>query len=574
MKFYFQRKALLGFFLAMSIISWLGFSTYLNNQKYKQSNYWVIHTNEVMFHAERILSLIIDIESGQRGFIITGDSAFLEPYHSGVAVIHKDIDELKTLVSDNENQLARIKDLSKLIEEKLAFAKSSIASREASTQQAYESVRTMQGKILMDQIRKVMHDFQQEEKRLLTARSTINETGLVNFSSTFIALLVATVVILVLVFFAINKNLRTRTEAERALRQAMERVRDMYDNAPCGYHSLDNRGYFQEINHTELRWLGYTKEEVIGKMRFPDILKPEYAIQFEESFASTKKTGSISGVECEIVRKDGTSFPAILSATLLYDKDGEVVKTRSTVFDYTEKKQAEEKIVQLNHELESFTYSVSHDLRAPLRSIDGYARILADDYLKQLDPEGQRVLNVIIKNANRMGKLIDDLLDFSRFGRKEVNKTRYSMEAVIRSVCEEQLEADKNRIVEFDVQSITNALSDPQLIKQVWTNLISNALKYSRKKEKSIVEITSQISEREVIYSICDNGTGFDMQYAHKLFNVFQRLHKAQDFEGTGVGLAIVHRIISRHGGRVWAESKNIDEGACFYFSLPVDQSA
>lgn len=172
-----------------------------------------------------------------------------------------------------------------------------------------------------------------------------------------------------------------------------------------------------------------------------------------------------------------------------------------------------------------------------------------------------------------MGRLIDDLLDFSRLGRKEITKAMYGMETLVKSVLEEQVDAEKGRVIEYHIHDIENALSDPQLIKQVWTNLISNALKYSRKKEKSIVEITSQMAEKEVVYTIRDNGTGFDMQYIHKLFNVFQRLHKAQDFEGTGVGLAIVHRIINRHGGRVWAEAKE-GQGASFFFSLPIEQNA
>jgi PAS domain S-box-containing protein len=573
MKFYFQRKVLLGFLLAISIISGLGIISYLNNQRYKQSNAWVIHTNQVQFHAQRILSLIVDIESGQRGYIISGDTSFLEPYHSGAAVIRQDINDLKKLVADNPVQSKRVDVIDSLVERKLKFAFNTIAMRQSSVDSAIEGVSTLEGKILMDHVRETLDDFQEEEKRLLAQRVNITENDLINFSSTFTALMIATVGILVAVFWMINLNLKARTEARIATAEAMARVQDMYDNAPCGYHSLDANGYFIEINQTELGWLGYTREEIVGKKRFPDVLTPQFAAGFDEAYAATKLSGAIRDVECEMVRKNGTTFPVILNATLLYDGEGKVLQSRSTVFDYTEKKHAEEKIIHLNHELEAFTYSVSHDLRAPLRSIDGYARILSDDYAKQLDTEGQRVLSVIIRNANRMGRLIDDLLDFSRVGRKDINVTRFNMNTLVKTVFDEQMENDKTRTVECRIHNLADAASDPQLVKQVWVNLISNALKYSRKKEKSVVEISSQTTDKEVIYTISDNGTGFDMQYSHKLFNVFQRLHKTQDFEGTGVGLAIVQRIISRHGGRVWAEGR-IDEGASFHFSLPVNHTA
>lgn len=571
MKFYFQTKVVFGFFLALSIIVWLGVSSYLNSQKYNESNAWVNHSNKLQFHAQRILSLITDIESGQRGFVITGDTVFLKPYYSGVDVVRTDLEMLRNLVRDDKGQLQRVDSLSKLVENKLAFAGRAIEARTKNTDLAVEAVATREGMVLMEQIRDIITAFQAEERRLLSKRSRITEEQLLNFSSMFAALMITTVAILVAVFFIINSNLKARYKAEQSLISALGRVQDMYDNAPCGYHSLDDEGYFVEINQTELDWLGYTRDEVVGKKRFPDILTPEDAAGFDQAYAETKVKRVIRDVVCNIVRKDGSSFPVILSATMIFDKSGKMVKTRSTVFDYTEKKLAEEKILQLNHELEAFTYSVSHDLRAPLRSIDGYARILSDDYGDHLDTEGQRVLGVIIKNANRMGRLIDDLLDFSRVGRKEISRARFSMEAMIQSAFDEVLENEKGRTLEFNVHDIADASADPHLIKQVWVNLISNAFKYSRKKEKSVVEITSQPTDKEVVYVIKDNGTGFDMQYVHKLFSVFQRLHKAQDFEGTGVGLAIVQRIISRHGGRVWAESE-LDNGASFYFSIPVEQ--
>ena len=230
----------------------------------------------------------------------------------------------------------------------------------------------------------------------------------------------------------------------------------------------------------------------------------------------------------------------------------------------------EERTIELeaaNKELESFSYSVSHDLRAPLRSIDGYSRVLIEDYNDKLDDEGKRLLKVITRNALRMGQLIDDLLAFSRIGKQNLTKVMLNMNYITESVAEE-LKAQQTRPTEITIKPMLSVEGDSSMLKQVLTNLISNAFKYSAKKDKSIVEIGSWKEDGNNIYYVRDNGAGFDMLYYDKLFGVFQRLHSANEFEGTGVGLALVHRIITKHGGKVWAEGK-IDHGATFYFSLP-----
>jgi signal transduction histidine kinase len=220
-----------------------------------------------------------------------------------------------------------------------------------------------------------------------------------------------------------------------------------------------------------------------------------------------------------------------------------------------------------NKELEAFSYSVSHDLRAPLRSIDGYSRVMIEDYGDKLDEEGKRTLSVIMKNAVRMGQLIDDLLSFSRIGKQNLRKVNLDMNALTQVVATELKEQQK-RDVDLNIKSMLAIQGDSSMLKQVMTNLVSNALKYSNKKAKSVVEIGSYAENGHHIYYVKDNGAGFDMRYYDKLFGVFQRLHSANEFEGTGVGLALVHRIVSKHGGKVWAEGK-VDEGATFYFSLP-----
>jgi light-regulated signal transduction histidine kinase (bacteriophytochrome) len=221
-----------------------------------------------------------------------------------------------------------------------------------------------------------------------------------------------------------------------------------------------------------------------------------------------------------------------------------------------------------NKELEAFSYSVSHDLRAPLRAIDGFSRILLEDYIENLDEEGKRVLSVIRNNTQKMGQLIDDLLLFSRLGRQEIRVSEMDMGKLAKAVSEELKLAVPERKLKFTINTLIPAQGDQAMIRQVLVNLLSNAVKFTRPKEIAVIEVDGRSERNENVYTVKDNGVGFDMQYVNKLFGVFQRLHSSEEFEGTGVGLAIVQRIIHRHGGRVWAEGK-VGEGATFYFSLP-----
>ncbi len=222
----------------------------------------------------------------------------------------------------------------------------------------------------------------------------------------------------------------------------------------------------------------------------------------------------------------------------------------------------------VNKELGSFSYSVSHDLRAPIRAINGYTRIIVEDYAHKLDAEGHKILSAIIKNSKKMGELIDDLLAFSKLGRKQVTVSDISMVELVQSVKDELMFEEGENIPEFDIQSLPPAKGDKSLIRQVWINLISNAIKYSRYKLTTTIEIGAFEKDKLMVYYVKDHGAGFDMQYYDKLFGVFQRLHSQDEFEGTGIGLAIVQKIVDRHKGTVWAESL-LDEGSSFYFSLP-----
>ncbi len=221
-----------------------------------------------------------------------------------------------------------------------------------------------------------------------------------------------------------------------------------------------------------------------------------------------------------------------------------------------------------NKELESFSYSASHDLQAPLRAISGFSQAVLEDYAPKLDDHGKRYLRLIQENAQRMGQLIDDLLAFSRLGRQQMNEESIDMGALGTSVFDELVALEPDHNIQFLVLDVPSTKGDSNMIRQVLANLIANSIKFTRKKDMAIIELGYLSDLNEGAYFVRDNGAGFDMKYADKLFGVFQRLHSATEFEGTGVGLALIQRIITRHGGKVWAEGEP-GQGATFYFTLP-----
>jgi PAS domain S-box-containing protein len=383
----------------------------------------------------------------------------------------------------------------------------------------------------------------------------------------------------------LNLELEKRVEEKtKEVIQNEKRFRALIENSNEVIIVTDLEGNRIFVSEGIKRMLGYTPQEYM-KLNIFNMLPPEEAHSVRQLLQKiVDNPGKSFSINVHVQHKNGSWrwIEAVLSGFLdVPGLNGIVINYR----DVTERKEAEEEIRVLNellekkveertkqletvnNELESFAYSVSHDLRAPLRIIDGYSEMIVSDYAPKLDKEGQRMIDIIMANARKMGQLIDDLLNLSRLGRKELLFHPVNMNQLVRSVLEEfdQTQTEK---VEIKVGDLLPANCDTNLLRQVWINLISNAIKYSGKRQKPEIEISSYKESKEIIYYIKDNGVGFDMKYAGQLYGVFQRLHKATEFEGTGVGLALVKRIIVKHGGRVWAQSE-VNKGASFFFSLP-----
>jgi light-regulated signal transduction histidine kinase (bacteriophytochrome) len=264
-------------------------------------------------------------------------------------------------------------------------------------------------------------------------------------------------------------------------------------------------------------------------------------------------------------RRDGTEFPVEISLSPL-DIDGTQL-AMAAIRDVSARKETEEALRVAIEDLESFTYSVSHDLRAPIRQIDGFSKILAENLSSESDPQAQHYLKRILDGTHYMGRLVDDLLALAHLGRQDIRPQRVALGGLVATVLQDAHVAEGRRI-EWQIGDLPTVDCDPGLLAVVFTNLIANAIKYTRPRSPAVIEIGATAARGRDALFVRDNGVGFDMQYADKLFGVFQRLHDANEFEGTGVGLATVHRIIRKHGGEIWAEAKP-DQGATFWFTLP-----
>jgi PAS domain S-box-containing protein len=342
----------------------------------------------------------------------------------------------------------------------------------------------------------------------------------------------------------------------------------------------DHEGKIISWNEGAERIYGYSETEAL-RMKIWNII-PEYMGDEMGNMMNNILRGyKVQAMETKRITKHGKLIDVLFSAAVIKDNSNDLKSIAITERDITDRKLADEQIKQLNddlqanvlqlqasnRDLESFSYSVSHDLRAPLRAINGYSKIIKDEYMSAFDDEAKRMMGNILSSALKMGILIDDLLEFSKLGRKEIRRSAIDMKKMAGAVIEEISKSTEHHAT-IKISPLPSANADPGLLQQVWVNLISNAIKYSGKKEQPEIEIGSMEAKNETIFFVKDNGSGFDMQFAGKLFNVFQRLHDPEEFQGTGVGLAIVHRIITKHGGRIWADAKK-NEGATFHFTLP-----
>lgn len=582
-----EKKVTVAFANGLLIVLAMIGVTYGTTGNLQETANWVAHTHAVRFHASELLSSLQDVELGQRGYLLTGRETFLEPYREGVKSIPAELAALQRLTSHNPAQVRRVDTLQSLVADKIAFVDQTIDVRRLQgAEPAADMVRGGRGKADMDLVRRHLADIDQEQARLAGRyQNEANAASALAFQVLPIAG-VLSLTILSMVLLRLNREVAEHNRARQSLHRSEALFRGMAENMPQIVWTARPDGWFDYCNQ---RWFDYTglSLEATRGLGWEQVLHPDDRRRCRDRWERAVRSGGHYEVEHRFRRAvDGTYRWHIGRAAPLTDESGRVTMWIGTATDIDDGRRAAEEVHRLNvelerrvhdrtaqleaanREMESFSYSVSHDLRAPLRHVQGYVELLTTAADGGLSTDARHYLKTIHEASQEMGQLIDDLLAFSRISRIELHQGIVSLDDLVRDAVRRLEMATLGRNIIWTIRPLPRVLGDASLLRQGFINLIDNAIKYSRHREPAEIEIgcAGKKDERWVVF-VRDNGAGFDMRYVHKLFGVFQRLHRSDEFEGTGIGLATVRRVIVRHGGRTWAEGV-VDHGATFYLTL------
>lgn len=570
--------ALVALAAALASLTFFGVASYdtlVRLQRDRETRY---RASTALVQLTALLSHLTDAETGQRGYLLTSEPDYLDPYRSGLAGIERDTVSLWQAAASDSVLRKGLGAIGPLVVAKVAFMDTTVRAFEAGARQAArDRVASRRGKTIMDSVRIHLASTAAWLQQELDARSVRVVAGwrraqlAIVFSGVLAVITFAAAVVVVAAQF------RARTRAERAARAGEHQLFQMLEAMPVGVFVLDGAGKAYYSNQRSREILGRDQDGVTGPGQLPETyhayragtetLYPADALPVVQ--AVNGKQSHVTDIE---IHRGDRVVPLEVWGAPVFDEAGRVTHAIAVFGDMTEREENRRELEAVNKELETFSYSVSHDLRAPLRAISGFSQILAQEYGDKLDPEATRLLSVIRTNTQRMGRLIDDLLTFARFSRQEVRTAPVDMDGLVRAVLDDlrngTAEGDGRAVV--TIGGLPAAQADASLLRQVWANLLGNALKYSRKEPEPRVTVEGVSRGATVEYCVRDNGVGFDMAYAGKLFGVFQRLHGTEEYEGTGVGLATVQRIVHRHGGRIWAEATP-GAGATFTFTLPAE---
>jgi len=550
-------------FLVISAYSYLAISRLNNN------SYWVEHSYVVVAQADTLISDLLNTETGQRGYIITGDDSYLAPYTLALQNVYSDFQSLQNLTSDNPAQEEKLLVIKPLIDARLAEVDNGINLRKyKGVDAATAFIMTGGGKKTMDAIRAEEVDFKTEELKLLAQRETDSDQ-----SSSLVNLVILWGAIIGFLFYLLVNYIISRFVIKDLVskpflakeKQALFYARSLIESSLDPLITISPSGKVTDLNEAAVRVTGISREKLIGSDFVNYFTNPDEA---RDGYERVFRQGSVNDYPLTIRSQEGRLTDVLLNASIYKNEEGVVLGVFAAMRDYTRIKQATEAVELMNREMEAFSSSVSHDLRAPLRVIDGYAQMLSEDYNTKLDDNGKRLIANIRTSSEQMRVLIEDLLTFSRLGSQAIKKEQVSMSTMAKDVFMELKKVAPTRDIECNIADLPDAKADKDTMRLVWVNLISNAIKYTRPKAKAVIEIGSKVEGDVITYYVKDNGVGFDMKYVIKLFLVFERLHSSEEFEGTGIGLANVKRIIERHGGKVWAEGQ-VGVGSTFYFTLP-----
>ena len=541
--------AFVGAMLVVVLIGVLGMGALKSSEK---SEKWVEHTYLVLRTIEEVGSGLFESLADTETFILTGAVDALEQREKALSQVESRLQNSKELVADNPDQGRAIGELARLIDARVVLDRAVIVAAQTDGVGAAKDLMAARREgDLTRRIRDQLGTIRATELKLLDARQRVDRKDRVQVMWLAGILFAAVVAIVLIGLMKLRRELALRHELADSLRANRGFLAAVLDNLPAMIFVKDVRTLrYLTVNRAAEAWVGLPREAIVGRMA-SEITTAENAELADKSDRETLGRSEMLHIpQDQRIDRNGAVFTFATRKLLLRDDAGKPLYLVSISHDISERVAQESRIKTLNQdlgrqrneleaanrELESFSYSVSHDLRSPLRAVDGFSLMLLEDYGDKLEPEARRYLDTIRNASQRMSQLIDDLLAFSRLGRKSLTHSLVDMEALAKAAVQEALRAGSVQ-QQVTIDPLPAARGDPSLLAQVWDNLVSNAVKYTGKTNAPRIHIGARAGDGEISYYVRDNGAGFDMQYAHKLFGVFQRLHGQEEFSGTGVGL-------------------------------------
>lgn len=568
MRMNYKAKTVAAFTLAWTILVSVGVNSYQLSLRADREVFLLKHTHVVLEKLERVRLALVEAEASRRGYALAHDAEFLRAHQRSREQLSAAVQSVRLLTAGDAVQQHRLDVLEPLILLRMSFHQR-LLSQPGGGNQSEQADLIIKGLQTMEQIELQISALEEEEKiavekHFQAEHRAFRESPWIIFLGTAVAL-----ALLAGSSFLYWREVNRRLKSERKFHELLEA-------APDAIVVANSLGKIIFVNRQTEILFGHSSGELRGKpveMLIPQRFRRVHPKHREGFHAAPRARPMGKGMALFGLRRDGSEFPIEISLSPLETDEGAVVV--STILDITERMEFQEDLHRrtedleaTNRELEAFTYSVSHDLRAPLRHIDGFSRILLDEHGGHLSAQGQRHLQRIREATLQMGNLVDDLLNLSRLGRQPLTLQETDLNILVTSVKTDLASEPARRHIEWNIAMLPIVECDPGLIKQVFSNLLANAIKFTRPREKARIEIGLATEDGHSAIFVRDNGVGFNMKYADKLFGVFQRLHRQEDFEGTGVGLATVERILRKHGGRIWARAET-GRGATFYFTLP-----
>ncbi len=574
----------LSYILAALVVLASGTLTYRAASDFAASSRSVEHAYSVLEGVQKIEIRYSRTVSALRAYLVSGDTRFKTEYEATRAQIFPAIDTAIQLLNNDADQLQALRDLQPQMGRRLQTMEAGLLAYGQGGIPAVLKLNRLDDVREPDvAINALIERIKLDHAQILQTHITLDRDRLAQLHLTLFAFFAASLATLGLFYLRTRRHYQLRDAAEQESDRQRRFSDTIIQNAPMGVFIKETKGLpLIRVNRFVEEITGRSRDELLGKddSQFIGAEAGRIAVATEQQLIARWEMLSQEEIQIDTPRGRRT---LLVRKVLVPDESGAIAYLLGMSEDITDRRQAERgqqqfaeslerkgrELEAANKELESFSYSVSHDLRAPLRAVEGYAASLQEDYGDKLDAEGLRFLRNIREGATRMGQLIQDLLAFSRLGRQPLTVTQTDSHYLVQAAWETLRSSQPALRAELLIGELPPSCGDPRLLQQVWTNLLENAVKYTHKAEQPRIEITGEIAGTEAIFSIRDNGVGFDMRYYDKLFNVFQRLHSDTEYSGTGVGLAIVQRVIARHGGRVWAKSEP-GKGATFSFALPV----